>query len=126
MKSNVGVGARVLSFLVDTILVFIVSMLIHRLHRFYVFYYKTPFIKYYWFFWGTLVLYYFAWELLTSRTPGKYISLTKVVTLNGDKPSVLQLFVRSVTRILLIDPFFIPFWGGTLHDKLSKTKVVEA
>jgi hypothetical protein len=31
-----------------------------------------------------------------------------------------------LARLILIDPFFIPFLGSTLHDHLSGTMVVES
>ena len=68
---------------------------------------------------------YFVWEALLARTPGKMVSLTRVVNLRGVRPSVWQIFVRSAVRIFLLDLFFLPFLGVTLHDYLSKTRVVQ-
>jgi hypothetical protein len=34
--------------------------------------------------------------------------------------------IRSLARLILIDPFFIPFLASTLHDHLSGTMVVES
>jgi uncharacterized RDD family membrane protein YckC len=69
--------------------------------------------------------YYFLAELFFSRTIGKWASFTKVVSQKNKKPKVLQILVRSLVRLIIIDMFFIPFLDKTLHDYVSKTEVVE-
>jgi uncharacterized RDD family membrane protein YckC len=65
-------------------------------------------------------------ESIFSRTPGKWLSLSKVVNKNGKKATFLQIVLRSLARLTIIDCFFIPFLDKTLHDFISKTEVVEA
>ena len=72
-----------------------------------------------------VVVYYLFFETLFKRTPGKWLSFSKVVNNNGGKPAFWQILVRSVIRLTIIDCFFIPFLDKTLHDYLSKTEVVE-
>lgn len=120
-----GVGTRVLNFLVDTILVFIISYLLYKWWLFYVRYWGKPFVDFYIFFYSTLFVYYFLMELLFTRTVGKLLTMTKVVTAEGKRPGIVAVFLRSILRLTLIDPFFIAFWEKPLHDKLSKTEVVE-
>jgi len=122
---NVGIGTRVLNFVVDTLLVFLISYGIYKWHSFYVFYYGARDIDFYIIFWLTLVVYYFIFETIFLRTPGKWLSLSKVVNLQDKRPALWQLLVRSIVRIVPIDCFFIPFLDGTLHDFASRTKVVE-
>lgn len=122
---TVGIGTRVLNFLVDTILVFFISYGIYKWHSFYVFYYHSADIDFYIIFWLTLVAYYFIFESIFLRTPAKWLSLSKVVNLQDKRPALWQLLVRSMVRIVPIDCFFIPFLDGTLHDFASRTKVVE-
>ncbi|HXL54878.1 MAG TPA: RDD family protein, partial [Chitinophagaceae bacterium] len=62
---------------------------------------------------------------LFSRTPGKWLSLSKVVNKKGKKTSFLQILLRSIVRLTIIDCFFIPFLDKPLHDYVSKTEVVE-
>jgi len=122
---NVGIGTRVLNFVIDTILITLISWGFYKWHSFYVFYYHATDVDYYIFFWITLVIYYFIFETIFLRTPGKWLSLSKVVSLQDKRPALWQLLVRSIVRLVLIDSFFIPFLDGTLHDFASRTKVVE-
>lgn len=122
---RVGVGTRVLNFVVDTLLIFAISYGLYKWWTFYVLYWGREFVPFYIFFWCTLVIYYLIFESIFKRTPGKWLSLTRVVNNKGGKPSFLQILIRSVTRVIIIDCFFIPFLDKTLHDYTSKTEVVE-
>ena len=122
---QVGIGTRVLNFLVDTILVALLALLVSRWYNWYVFYFGWRGRNYAWFFWVTLFVYYTFFESIFARTPGKFLSYSKVITLNGKKPNILWILLRSLVRLTLIDLFFQPFLGKTLHDYLSKTDVVE-
>jgi uncharacterized RDD family membrane protein YckC len=84
-----------------------------------------------WFFFGSLFIYYFIFELLFAKTPAKWLTACKVVAAKStahqsQKASVGQILIRSLARLIIIDPFFIPFLGTTLHDYLSGTMVVES
>lgn len=122
---HTGVGTRALNFFVDVIIVLLLSVAAFKTYKWYVFYYKMPYYNFGWFFFGCLFLYYFILESIFSKTPGKWVTQTKVVNQNGFKPSLIQFFVRSLTRIVIIDMLWIPFIDKTLHDYLSKTEVVE-
>jgi uncharacterized RDD family membrane protein YckC len=122
---EVGVGTRVLNFLIDTLLIWLISYLLFKWYNFYVYYYGYQSYQFYLFFYATLIIYYLVFELLFSRTPAKFISLTKVRHINGGRAAWYQIVFRTLLRLTLIDPFFIPFIGRTLHDAASKTRVVE-
>lgn len=47
--------------------------------------------------------YYFTMELMAGKTIGKYITKTKVVGWGGKKPTMKQIFIRTITRLLLIE-----------------------
>jgi len=69
-------------------------------------------------------LYYFVFELVSGRTPGKYQTLTKVVNKNGNKPSIGQLIIRTLSRSITV------FSGlsddeRTIHDNFSNTFVIK-
>lgn len=75
-------------------------------------------------------IYYFIFELFLGKTPGKLLSKTRVVNLEGDKPEIKELVIRSAVRLL--DIFYIfsfvilmPRHIGGLHDLLSKTRVID-
>ncbi len=121
-----GVGTRVLNFVVDTLLIFLLSYLLYKWWVFYVRYWGQPYFPFYMFFYGTLFMYYFLFESLFTRTPGKWLTITKVVTTKGERPNILHILLRSLLRLTIIDPFFIALWEKPLHDKLSRTEVIEA
>lgn len=128
---QVGIGTRTLNFLIDSMVILLISYVISKINDYYAQQYKiqnVPF-KYYfnfgYLFFVVLFFYYFLLELLFKRTVGKFLSFTKVVTTKNTKPNMAQIFVRSLIRLTIIDMFFIPFLDKTLHDYLSKTLVVE-
>lgn len=121
-----GFGTRVLNFAIDTVLAALLAILFYRIYNWYVFYYQISYLNFGWFFFGTLFLYYSIFESLFARTPGKWFSHSKVVKTNGSKPGFLQIIVRSLIRITIIDMFCYPFLEKTLHDYVSKTELVQA
>lgn len=126
MKS-VGTGTRVLNFLVDTLIIFLIGAGVGKWYNFHVMYYNYTALPPYSFFFITLAVYYFLFEAIAGRTPGKWLTISKVVNNSGKRASVVQIFVRTLVRLTVIDCFFIPFLDGlTLHDYLSRTKVIEA
>ena len=69
------------------------------------------------------VFYYFIQEYIFNTSIGKSIFKLRVVSaINGDKPTLTQIIIRSFTRLLPIDLFF--FFTKRpigLHDIVSKT-----
>lgn len=123
----VGTGTRVLNFLIDTFLIFIISFAFAKWYNFQVMYWGYPHFPPYAFFFTSLFVYYMVFESIWRKTPGKWLSISKVVNKRGEKVSFLQVLVRSLVRLTIIDMFFIPFLEGrTLHDYLSASYVVEA
>ena len=122
---TVGVGTRTLNFIIDTLLIFLLSYAAYEGWAFYALYWHIIYFQYYIFFWAVMFVYYLFFESIFKRSPGKWVTATKVVNQKGGRPSFIQIFVRSLVRLTLIDCFFIPFIDKTLHDYLSKTEVVE-
>ncbi len=121
----VGVGTRIIDFLIDTTIIFLLSYALNRVNDFY---------QYYWSFKGfsgitifcvLLVVYYIISEGLFGTTLGKKASMSKVVDKDGKRPNFLQVIVRSVVRLFPLDFILIPFTDRTLHDIASKTFIVE-
>ncbi|HLW61896.1 MAG TPA: RDD family protein [Flavobacterium sp.] len=71
-----------------------------------------------------IVFYYFGMETLTKgRTIGKFITGTKVVTLEGELPTANIFLKRSLCRIIPFETF--SFLGDNgWHDSIPKTTVV--
>lgn len=122
---EVGVGSRVMNFLIDTILIFFLAYIFFKWWSFYVMYWRYYPIPFYMFFYATIFVYYTIFELIWSRTPGKFLSMTKVRNIAGGRPAWYQVVFRSILRLTIIDCFFILFLDRPLHDALSKTRVVE-
>ena len=128
---KVGDGTRVLNFLVDTLLYWILAVLLYKWWNFHVLYWGYMHLNFGWFFFGSLFIYYFIFELLFAKTPAKWLTGCRVVSAKSEpdkfiKASLGQICIRSLSRLIIIDPFFIPFLGTTLHDYLSGTMVVES
>lgn len=123
--NNVGIGTRVLNFLVDTLVIFLISYAIYKGLTYYATLYRKPLMSFGYLFFIVLFIYYFISELLFARTLGKLASFTKVVNKQGNRPNIFQVFLRSAARLTIIDCFFFPFLEKTLHDYVSQTSVVE-
>jgi uncharacterized RDD family membrane protein YckC len=122
---TVGDGTRVLNFLVDTLVIFTLAYFSFKGWNWYVLYWGYTPHNFGWFFFGILFLYYLLFESIFTRTPGKWVTYSKVVDKEGKRPSFSSIFIRSLSRLIIIDLFFIPFLGKPLHDYVSKTQLVE-
>jgi uncharacterized RDD family membrane protein YckC len=70
-------------------------------------------------------LYYLLFETITGRTLAKYITKTKVVDSNGNKPKLNTILLRTLCRYIPFEPFsFLGSDNSGWHDKLSKTLVI--
>ncbi len=73
-----------------------------------------------------LPLYYLFFESIWQSTPGKWITKTKVVRIDGTKPGFLQILGRTISRFIPFDNFSFLFNNTPRgwHDRISKTLVV--
>ena len=69
--------------------------------------------------------YYIAMEVVFQKTLGKFITRTKVVTVNGQKPKEQDIILRTLYRMIPFDHISFLFTKNGLHDNLSKTKVIK-
>jgi uncharacterized RDD family membrane protein YckC len=72
-------------------------------------------------------LYYVIFEAIWQRTPGKFITGTKVITVEGRKPSIGTIAKRTLIRFIPFEAF--SFLGERVygwHDKWSGTYVIKA
>lgn len=71
-------------------------------------------------------LYYALMEIYVGKTIGKMALKTKVVTLDGEKPTNIQILGRTLARFIPFEPFsFLGGQGIGWHDTLSGTRVIE-
>lgn len=70
--------------------------------------------------------YYFLFEFFLQRTPGKYLTKTLVINEYGQKPTIEQLLIRSVVRLVPFEPLscWSDMYSRGWHDKWSNTWVV--
>lgn len=72
------------------------------------------------------MIYYTTLESFTGRTIAKYLTRTKVVTLNGEQPDFMTIFIRSLCRFVPFDALSFLLSDDTgWHDRWSETMVVE-
>ena len=68
-------------------------------------------------------LYYFFFEYFIQKTPAKYLTGTLVRTVDGFRPTAVQILARTLSRLIPLDPYL---WRDRrcLHDIISRTRVV--
>jgi serine/threonine protein kinase len=73
------------------------------------------------------LLYYCLFEYFFYRTPGKFLTKTRVVNQNNDNPKLISILIRNIVRISsIIDVLvYLLFSNKPLHDLMSKTYVVK-
>lgn len=70
------------------------------------------------------LFYYTIFEHTFSKTPGKFITKTILLTEDGNRPSFQTVLIRSLCRLIPFDAFSFLFSDSGWHDKFSKTIVV--
>ena len=72
-------------------------------------------------------LYYFIMEYTIGQTVGKMITKSKVVSCDTDeKPNFSSILIRTLCRLIPIDPFFYLFTPMGIHDRVSKTELKQS
>ena len=74
---------------------------------------------------ATFIGYYGVMEIKFQKTIGKFITKTKVVKLNGEKPENSDIILRTFCRLIPFDRVSFLFTKNGIHDFLSKTKVIK-
>lgn len=70
-------------------------------------------------------VYYILFEGITCKTPAKWITGTRVVTVDGSRPGFLNIIGRTLCRFIPFDGFSYLFTDGIgWHDTISNTRVV--
>ncbi len=76
-------------------------------------------------FFSSFIAYYSIMEIKFQKTVGKFVTKTKVVTMNGEKPENGEIIARTFCRLIPFDRLSFLFVKNGIHDFLSKTKVVK-
>ena len=130
VDSNVvGSGIRFVNFLIDfivwLILAFIISFIIGLLIPVTAESQGILTLFVYVLFFGTFITYYAILEIKFQKTVGKFVTKTKVVKMNGEKPENGDIITRTFCRLIPFDRISFLFVKNGIHDYLSKTKVVK-
>lgn len=72
------------------------------------------------------VLYYVSFEVISGRTPGKLLTGTRVVTTSGLALSIPTALVRTLCRLIPLEPMSFSLGETWWHDSLSRTQVVRS
>lgn len=74
---------------------------------------------------GIYFLYFYGMEAAFQKTLGKMITKTKVVTMDGQKPTNTNILGRTACRFIPFDAFsFLGSKAIGWHDSISKTYVI--
>lgn len=73
---------------------------------------------------GFYLFYYLIFESLFGRTIGKFLTGTKVIDYNGNKPNFKRIFIRSFCRLIPFDAISFLISDEGWHDTISKTSVI--
>ena len=125
--NTVSSGIRFLNFIIDSIiwliLAFICSLFIEIVlqptNKSVITFYAYLLI------FGTYLAYYAVMEIKFQKTVGKFITKTKVVTLQGARPKNGKIITRTFCRLIPFDRISFIFTTNGFHDRLSKTTVVK-
>ena len=115
---EVNKGLRIINYGIDGMIVLIIATLI-----------GVPLFEYTdvrFIFFGIYFVYYFLFESISGRTPGKLLTKTKVVDRLNTKPKILSVALRTLLRFNPFDWLSYLFGqeqGG--HDQLSRTRLVK-
>ena len=74
---------------------------------------------------ATFIGYYAIMEIKFQKTIGKFVTKTRVVKMNGEKPENSDIISRTFCRLIPFDRVSFLFTKNGIHDFLSKTKVVK-
>jgi len=126
-NNTVGSRIRLLNFAIDFMVIFILySLIVPVVETFLPLVNRTQLSIYRI---GSLVffiaLYYIPFEHKTQKTLGKIITKTKVVTLEGNKPELVDIISRTFCRLIPFDRFSFLYSRNGFHDAISRTKVIK-
>ena len=117
-------GKRILSFLIDHIIIFFAFALLGMVEMFVHTDYELFWKIYYIFLLAFMFIYFFK-DVINGQSIGKKIMKIKVVDLNDNKPSLFNLIIRNITILIWhVEALLVLLDKERLGDRLAKTKVV--
>lgn len=134
-RHKASLGTRFVNYLIDSVALMLVQIILAFISFLIYSYTSISFFYFFnngnflWdFFLGAVVafIYYFLWEYYSNgKTPGKYITGTVVISIDGKKPTRSQILSRSLYRIIPFEAFTF-FGTDGWHDSMSDTRVINS
>ena len=125
-NSIVSLTLRFVHFVVDIISFFIVYFILTSLVMFLFNLDSTRSVLPFWILMViSFFLNYALMEHKFQKTLGKFITKTKVVNLNGEKPSLNDIIARTLCRLIPFDRLSFFFAKNGFHDGISNTRVIK-
>jgi uncharacterized RDD family membrane protein YckC len=123
----VNSGIRFLNFLIDFIVIMTLALIISFIIGLFVQPTDQGLIQIigYILILGTFIGYYAIMEIKFQKTLGKFVTKTKVVKMDGEKPENGDIITRTFCRLIPFDRISFIFTKNGFHDFLSKTKVIK-
>lgn len=126
-NNTVGSRIRFVNFTIDFMVVFILYFLIEPVFEAFLpltsraelSIFRIGFLLFF------IALYYIPFEYKAQKTLGKIITKTKVVTLEGNKPELMDIVSRTFCRLIPFDRFSFFYSRNGFHDAISRTKVIK-
>lgn len=116
-----GTMLRFVNFLLDTCLFLIIMM-----GFFYIFREEIAREQVKWISLVSYFFYYFLFEYISGKTPGKLVTRSQVVsTSNERRVFPLQIILRTLMRFIPIDIISYLFSYRGLHDRISGTTLIK-
>lgn len=66
--------------------------------------------------------YFFLFEIAISRTPGKLLTGLKIIDFEGKRCNVRQTIIRTLFRLLEVNPFLLGFLPAAIRILFSRNK----
>lgn len=126
-SNAVGSGIRFINYLIDFIVGMVLAIIVSIFLSLLIQTTNSPLSSLIGFFIliGTFIGYYAIMEIKFQKTVGKFVTKTKVVKANGEKPTDGDIIMRILCRMVPFDHISYLFMINGFHDFLSKTKVVK-
>jgi uncharacterized RDD family membrane protein YckC len=118
---------RLLHFLVDTVVVFLLAIFLSIVPGVFKTQYTIVGVKLIAaiLFFTSFMIYYTLMEFKFQKTLGKYLTKTRVVIENGQNPGLKDILIRTICRFIPLDRLSFVFTTNGIHDYLSKTTVIK-
>lgn len=110
---------RILHYIIDPIIILLTAIAVALIMKIT----KPEFLLIY--FISIYLIYYISLEYFCFQTIGKVLTKSKVISTSGTKPSFSQICIRTVCRLIPYEQFSYINNNVVLHDKLSKTIVID-